>query len=207
MKLNAIILAAGLGKRLRPITDRIPKPLIPIGKYPLLANIISGLNNAGVANFAVNGHWQHEKIQEFIKTTPWKNKIRFYCEPEILGTGGPVINASYLLRNSDAFVLHNGDIFCDINYEKLFLKHQFSGNDITMVLADGHENKVLCDDENVYDILNRIGVDKKENMQLKTYCGIAVFNKKIFEYLPEKPSRCSIIDAVIEMLRHNPVSV
>ncbi len=204
LKINAIVLAAGLGTRLRPLSASTPKPLLPICNKPLLELILDKLDLAGVSEFAINTHYCADKINDFIKASSYSSRVHSYHEAEILGTGGPLVNAKDFLASGDCFLLHNGDILSNIDASKLVEHHRKSGKLMTMVLIDGPENRVLADDKGVLrDILGRLGADT-EGAKLYTYACMAVFSPAIFKYLPEKPCFCSLIDAILGLMKENP---
>jgi len=203
---NAIILAAGYGTRLAPVTDEIPKPLIPVGDRTLLENILIGLDKAGVAKFAINTHHLGGKIEQAINNSNWSDRVEIYAEDEILGTGGPLINAKKMLTDCDTFILHNGDILTDLNFKNLIEHHERSGTSITMVMIDGPENMVAVSRKGlVVDILGKLG--RESNHKKMTYTGITVFTSEIFKYLPAEVKNCSIITAILAAMRDNPNAV
>lgn len=205
-KYHGIILAAGYGTRLAPVTDVIPKPLIPVGDRTLLENILTALENGGVAKFAINTHHLGSMITQAIADSDWGDRIELYPEAEILGTGGPLVNAKAFLTDCDAFVLHNSDILTDIDLKALIAHHERSGSMATMVLIDGPENKVAVGTNgNVVDILGKL--EREGNYPKMTYAGIAVFSPKIFNYLPDEPEFCSIITAILAAMKENPVAI
>lgn len=205
-RFTSIILAAGYGTRLRPVTDEIPKPLIPVGDRTLLENILINSYNAGIAKFAVNTHHLPEMIEDGVLNSFWKDKVSLLPEKEILGTGGPVVNAKKILTSSEGFMLHNGDILTNLDLSALLKKHRSTKSAVTMVLIDGPENRVsVTSDGTIIDILGKLGRGGDE--KLMTYAGIACFSPEIFDYLPEKPENCSIVTAILELMRENPDSV
>ena len=112
---KAIVLAAGLGTRLRPLTCAVPKPLLPVWGEPMLARVIALLRGWGVDDIVVNCHYLHEQVEEFVSrlasaTDPADSfSIRTSYEPEILGTGG-VLNPLRAWIGADDFYLVNADI-------------------------------------------------------------------------------------------------
>ena len=88
MPKKALVLAAGLGMRLRPLTFSCPKPLMPLWDVPLLEHLLRLLESWGVEEAAVNLHWQPEKIKAYLAARGGRIKVRFSFEPDILGTGG-----------------------------------------------------------------------------------------------------------------------
>jgi len=117
--MKAVILAGGLGKRLRPITDYVPKPLIPINNIPILERQIRHLKKFGINKFIVCTGYKTEQIRNFLDA---KNnfgvEIKLVNEKKPLGTGGAIKNASKLIDEKTFFVL-NGDIITNINVNLL----------------------------------------------------------------------------------------
>ena len=113
MAKKAIVLAAGLGTRLRPLTCATPKPLMPVWGEPMLARIVGRLREMGVDDIVVNCHYLHEQVEAWVADLAAKEggslKIRASYEPEILGTGG-VLNPLRAWIGADDFYLVNGDI-------------------------------------------------------------------------------------------------
>ena len=203
-KINGIILAAGLGTRLRPLTERFPKPLISVCNQPLLGHIIRKMFDAGLSELAINTHHLPEAVNSFVKALPDSSRIKLFHEPEILGTGGPLINAKALLASGDAFLLHNGDILAGIDLSSLLRKHLESGAMVTMALLDGPENRVsISPDGLVLDILGRLG-DCSEKARLLTYAGVAAFSTSFFSHLPDLPVKTSLIDAFLSAISSTP---
>ncbi len=106
---KAVVLAAGFGTRLRPLTRVEPKPLLPMWGVPMLERILSLLEKWGVEEIAVNAHWQAEKIRRYVAGRKGRAKVVVADEPEILGTGG-VLNPLRYLLGTEPFWLVNGDI-------------------------------------------------------------------------------------------------
>ncbi len=210
-KVNAIILAAGIGTRLRPVTDFVPKPLMPVGGVPLLESIIMRMKEAGIAKIAVNTHHLAERIESFIRNSPYSDIVDLFHENEILGTGGPLVNARNLLSESEYFVLYNGDILSDLDIGRVIESHVASGKIATLVAIHGPENRVLVSPDSkgsgtIIDILGRLGKTCSSG-SIMTYAGIAVFSRGIFKYLPEKPVNHSIISSILDAIADKPGSV
>src|SRR6478735_3703128 len=112
---TAFVLGAGLGTRLRPLTNRRPKPLIPVGDLPLIARAFDHLIALGVERFVVNTHWRAERYPEFFPQGEWRGRpIEFFHEaPEVLETAGGIWNARSALKDGP-FLVYNGDILTDL---------------------------------------------------------------------------------------------
>lgn len=138
--MKAIVLAAGLGTRLRPVTDFIPKPLVPILNQPLLDIALKQLQSAGFHSFAVNAFHLADAVVEFgEKRRSLGLDLTVMREtPEILGTGGPLSALSGWIGKS-SFVVYNGDILSEIDFSALSKAHQASPkNLVTMAVRPGH---------------------------------------------------------------------
>jgi len=136
---RAIILGAGYGKRLRPITLKIPKPLIKINGVTLLENSIKLLNSLGVKHITVNAHHLHKQIVKFVKMKKFSSKVDVVVEKKkILNTGGGILNASKKFKKQPFFVL-NPDTPWDLKkYKKEFRKLEklyFKNKKPTMLLV------------------------------------------------------------------------
>lgn len=118
--MKAMILAAGQGKRLRPLTDTIPKPLIKIGKYAIIEYRLQSLASAGIKEVVINVAYKAQQIMDALGDgSRYGVKIEYSIEPEEgLETGGGIFNALPLLGN-EPFVLNNADIWTDYSLQKL----------------------------------------------------------------------------------------
>lgn len=135
--MKAMIFAAGLGTRLRPVTDTIPKALIEVGGRPMLARVIDRIAGAGINEIVVNVHHHAEKVKEWLAAnTPEGVTIDVSDESELLlDTGGGVAKAIPLLGTDDDVLLHNADIFTDFDLREMIAAHTEAGADATL-LAD-----------------------------------------------------------------------
>jgi mannose-1-phosphate guanylyltransferase len=115
----AMVLAAGMGSRLRPMTDVLPKPLVPVGDRPALAHVLERLAAAGLSRVVVNGHHGLEKLREFLAGHP---AVALSVELELLGTAGGVAAAAALLGEGDVLIW-NADILAAIDGAALVSAH------------------------------------------------------------------------------------
>jgi len=130
--MQAILLAAGYGTRLRPYTDLRPKPLFPVVNRPLLHRLIGQVQACDCGPVLVNCHHLAEQIETAL--APWPD-ILIQNEPEILGTGGSLRLALDRLGNDPVLVM-NGDLYHDIDLEQVYHRHLLSKNDVTLALHD-----------------------------------------------------------------------
>src|SRR5881394_111657 len=128
---QAFVLAAGRGTRLRPLTEDLPKPLIPIYQKPLITFVLDHLISIGVRSFVINTHHRPEPFRELFAQGNYRgNPVELVHEPEILGTGGGIKNVEALLRD-EVFISYSGDLLTDIDLEALLDEHFRAGNDVT----------------------------------------------------------------------------
>ncbi|APR76353.1 Nucleotidyl transferase [Minicystis rosea] len=131
--MRAMILAAGLGTRLRPLTDELPKPLVPVGDRPAVAHIAARLAGAGITFAVLNTHHLAEAFTPAVLAS-LPLSLRVIHEPAILGTGGGVANAASLLGDDDVIVW-NGDILADVDLASMVAQHRASGSPATLGIA------------------------------------------------------------------------
>jgi mannose-1-phosphate guanylyltransferase len=133
---EAFVLGAGLGMRLRPLTDDLPKPLVPIFQKPLITFAFDHLIDAGIDRLVVNTHRLPEKFRETFTESIYRDrKVVFLHEPKLLGTGGGLKNALPLLR-AESFIVYSGDILTDFALAPLLEEHQRACHDVTLALRE-----------------------------------------------------------------------
>ncbi len=145
-RIKVFILSAGLGERLRPITEYIPKPLIPILGKPVLQSILEKVSTLPVNKIGINLYHKKEFIENWINHSDFGKMIELFPEDPILGTGGALKNAETFLGNN-TFLVHNSDILSDIDLEKLVTFHLLSENLVTLAVHDYPKFNNLATDE------------------------------------------------------------
>ncbi len=183
--INSFILSAGLGERLRPITNHIPKPLLPILGKPALQYVIERASAIGVKKIGINLHYKKELITDWLLSSNLidLHRITLFYEKRLLGTGGALKNAADFLRISH-FLVYNSDIFSDIDLERL-IEYHFSGNYIaTLAIHDNSEyNSILIDEKG---FLNGISKTKHPlTTNLYAFTGIAIYSPDFLKFLPD----------------------
>ena len=121
--MKALLLAAGLGTRLKPLTDNIPKCLVPIHGRPLLGYWLDLLERAGVEQFYINLHYFPDAVRSFIDASAQRNKVTFIEEDELLGTGG-TLKKNAGLFSDEAFFLCHADNLCLTDFDAFFAAHR-----------------------------------------------------------------------------------
>ena len=173
-------MAAGLGTRLRPLTDELPKPLIPIFQKPLITFALDHLIGVGVKQFVINTHRHPEVFQNFFAAREYGGfPVTLVHEPDLLETGGGIKNAESHL-GSESFLTYSGDILTNVELQPLIDEHFRRGNDVTLALRyTGLATAVALRDHRVVDISNRYGVAGSFD-----FANIAVWNPAIFQRIP-----------------------
>ena len=171
--MKAMILAAGFGKRLKPLTDDIPKPLLTVGNQSLIERNIRSLLNYGFDEIVINVSYLGNMITEHVLELFPNNKIVFSEESQPLGTGGGIVNALELLGDKP-FILINADIYHNINLTAL-------NSDVKAAHLVGVRNPEhnLKGDFSLENDLVRV---KSESNDF-TWSGISIINPKIFDEL------------------------
>lgn len=136
--MRAMILAAGLGTRLRPLTYEMPKPALPVGNQPLLTYNLAMLKRVGVTEVVINLHWLPEVLPQLLGDgASLGMSLSWSFEPIVLGTGGGIRNvASFLTAPGEPFFVLNGDLLIDFDLETVLEAHRRSGAAATMVLRE-----------------------------------------------------------------------
>lgn len=188
--MKAMILAAGMGVRLRPLTTVYPKVLVPVVNKPVIDRIVEFLKIHGVREVIVNAHHHYQKIIDYQKEgNPFGMRMEIRVEEEILGTGGGVKNTRDFW-DKDPFIVINGDILTDIDLREVYESHLKRNNLITMVLHDFPiYNKVKVDSE-----MNIVSIGPGTNLKgTLAFTGIYVIDPEVLDFIPEN-KRYSIIE-------------
>ena len=130
--MDALLLSAGLGSRLRPYTDNWPKCLMPISGRPLIDYWLVNLKISGFDRVFVNTHWKHKVVENYLRGNDFGLEIVLLHEPKLLGTAG-TIRSLNKFRDPGAILLVHADNFCDIDLIELSLFHNSHSASISMV--------------------------------------------------------------------------
>ena len=188
--MKALILAAGLGTRLRPYTNHTPKPLFSIHGRPLLDIMIFKLIAAGCKAVIINTHHRHARIESYIAQHTYPIPIQTRYEPDILGTGGAIKNVADFW-NHRPFMVINADIVTTIDFKQVYDFHCQHSHPATLVLADDPEfNSVACDaDGFVTDFYHISDAAIRPSGAALTFTGIQVLDPEILDFISvEMPS-------------------
>ncbi|MCX6060979.1 MAG: nucleotidyltransferase family protein [Campylobacterales bacterium] len=199
---RALLLAAGLGTRLRPITDTIQKCLVPINGKPLIEYWLDTLSKAGIEEFLINTHYFAEQMKEYVENSKYKNNIVLVHEDELLLTGGTILANKSFFQNEPFLVVH-ADNLCLCDFTLFIEKHKNRPQhcDITMMTfeTDMPKNCGIVD-------LDKNGVvvgfyEKVANPPSNLANGaVYIFEPSVIEYIESYHKK--MVDLSTEVLPH-----
>ena len=196
--MKAMILSAGRGLRLMPITSNTPKPLVKIGQQTLLERNINLLYQSGIREIIVNGSWLGEKIESFIANIQLEGlKLHYLYEgSEPLGTAGAVYNAiDHRLLLNENFWLVNSDIITNFSLPNISLINNRVGH---LILVPNPDHNSAGDFGLRSDqVLN-------ESIEMHTFSGISFLSCRMFDETIKRPS--SLVDILRDNIKHNLIS-
>jgi len=188
---KGMILSAGLGTRLLPITERFPKPLVPVLNIANILHTVSLFKRAGIQDLVINLFHLPQRIEEFFNDLNSSQfRIRFSKEEVLLGTGGGVKKAQKLF-GGEAFVLANCDFISNMNIEYLIREHKKAGAWATMALIEDPERQPLYSTVGVTQGNLLCSLPKKKTQdpfRQGIFTGVHVLEPAVFSFLEEKPS-------------------
>ena len=194
--MKAMILSAGLGTRLRPLTNHIPKALVTVNNKPLIQHIIEKLIAFGINEIIINVHHLAEQITDFIQSKKFFDiKIEFSCETTLLETGGGLKKAAWFFKGNEPFVLYNVDVLSDIDLGKMLLIHKDRKAFATLAVRNRKTSRYLLFDKNDrfigWEILNgdksgRSIIKDAEIVKSLSFMGIHIISPEILTKMPEK---------------------
>jgi len=193
--MKAMVFAAGVGSRLRPLTDGRPKALVDIGGVPMLEIVIRRLIRAGVDEMVVNVHHFPEKIEEFLKAK--KNfgiRVELSRETELLETGGGLKRVAPFFADGRPFIVHNVDVLCDLDLARLVHAHESGGALATLSVRDRASSRRLLFDEQGC----LIGREPGAGGRPLAFDGIHAISPEIFAKFTES-GRFSITDSYLRL--------
>ncbi|MEM2910023.1 MAG: NDP-sugar synthase [Nitrososphaerota archaeon] len=184
-KLKAVILAGGYGKRLRPLTENIPKPLLNILGRPILRWQFEWLKAHGIYEIIIcTGHLKEKIMEDVGSGQKFGVKVGYAVEDEPLGTGGALNNAIHLLNKEETFIVINGDVLTDLNPTELTrtLRDDVVGAVAVIPLPSPYG--IVSFNTDTLNI-----IEFKEKPRLFDYwinAGVYAFTFKVFDYLPQQ---------------------
>ena len=203
--MKALIFAAGLGTRLKPLTDTMPKALVPIDGKPLLEHVILKLKAAGFNQIIVNVHHFPDQIIEFLKS---KNNFDLRIEisderDKLLDTGGGVKKAKWFFDDGKPFLVHNVDILSNIDLQSLYQQHLETSPLATLVVSERDTFRYFLFDEEarlkgwINEKTGEVRPDHLTHTELYNklaFSGIQVLSPDVFKLMEHFPDHFSIVD-------------
>jgi NDP-sugar pyrophosphorylase family protein len=211
--MQAIIFSAGLGTRLKPLTDTMPKALVPIAGKPLLQWNIEKLIAAGCSLIVVNVHHFPDMIRDFLKKNDnFGITIRISDESgELLDTGGGLLRAAPLFRPGEPIIAHNVDVISHLELKTLIKFHSDNNPLATLVVRDRQTQRYLLFDNRMLlcGWMNKATGEVKQSGRLYdshlipfAFSGIQIISHEIFTLI-EQRGRFSVIDAWLNLAAQN----
>lgn len=209
-----MIFAAGLGTRLKPLTDIIPKALVPVGEKPLLQRVIERIDSKG-NTIVINVHHHAQQICNFVETTRrhWLSDIRISDESNnLLETGGGIRKACPLFGNSEPILIHNCDILSNADIEQLYASA--SDTAATLLVSDRKTSRYLLFDDDMH-LVGWTNIDTGEvkspyedlepkNCRMYAFSGIHIISQQLIAEMQPWPEKFPIMDFYLKMCRkHN----
>jgi len=190
---KAMILAAGFGKRMLPLTKKIPKPLIKIGQKNLLERSIELLIKIGIDEIIINTHYLSKEIDNFIESKNYQISIRSIKEEVLLDTGGGILNATKNFKDEPFFVLNPDTIWNKNYYEELkILENSYLKNNKPILLLidkiNSHDKSFKGD----FNFMENNYITRGASNQY-IFTGVQIINRTIFETINEKIFSMNII--------------
>ena len=203
--MKALIFAAGLGTRLKPLTDTMPKALVPIDGKPLLEHVILKLKAAGFNQLIINVHHFPDQIIEFLKS---KNNFDLRIEisderDKLLDTGGGVKNAKWFFDDGKPFLVHNVDILSNIDLQSLYQQHLETSPLATLVVSERDTFRYFLFDKEarlkgwINEKTGEVRPDHLTHTELYNklaFSGIQVLSPDVFKLMEHFPDHFSIVD-------------
>lgn len=213
--MEALILAAGLGTRLRPLTNNRPKALVEIDGHTLLEINLLRLIQAGATRIVVNVHHFADQITDFIASHHWDTEVLISDEREqLLDTGGALKHATSLFSGHDSIMVHNVDILSSINLRDIINQHSHSMSFATLVVSQRNTSRQLLFDS--YDKLagwcnnttgEHLWVEHPiENTKSLAFSGITVIQPSLLELLPDDATPYPIIPEYLRIAKNHTIS-
>ena len=217
-----MIFAAGLGTRLKPLTDTMPKALVPIGGRPLLDINIRRLMAQGYDRFVVNIHHFAQQIIDYVKEQDYSPLVHFSDESDqLLETGGGLKKAQALFRDDQPILIHNVDILDNVNYDWFARQHQPDEDAVLLVSQRKTKRYLLFDNamhlmgwknietgeiKSPYEYVRRTGLSQHgEELNMFAFSGIHSFSPRLFPLMERFPERFPIIDFYLSVCHRAPI--
>ena len=218
-----MILAAGLGTRPKPLTDTMPKALVPVGGVPLIDLTIRRLMGFGYEHFVVNVHHFAQQIIDHVSVQDYGRMVQFSDETaQLLETGGGLKAAASLFDDDEPILIHNVDILDNVDYDWFSRQHQENEGAVLLVSRRQTKRYLLFDNamrlmgwKNIetgevrspYEYIRRTGLSQHgEELNMFAFSGIHSFSPQLFPLMARFPDKFSIIDFYLSICHRTNIS-
>lgn len=193
--MEGFILAAGLGTRLRPLTDDRPKALVEVGGRTLLELCIERLAASGVSRCVVNVHHFADMVIDYLAARHWPCEVVVSDERQLLlDTGGALRHAAPLFTGNDNVLVHNVDILSHVDFHDLEARHLAEGNLATLCVSRRQTKRLL-----LFDGEGRLQRRAAEGEDGLAFSGISMVSPELFALLPDDDHPYPVIDEYIRL--------
>ncbi len=209
MKIKGMVLAAGFGTRLRPVTDYFPKPMLPVANMPMIDFALFRLSTLGIENTAVNLHYLPDMLKSHLEESDaFGQNIIFSEEPAILGTGGGV-KAVREWVGKDNLCVTNGDTILLGKLENVKKAHEQKDSLVTLALIEvrdpGRFSPIEVDSNGV--VVDIGGETGTKGDRLGVFVGFYILSQRLFNHMPDRDHFCMVKDVWLPLLKKKPGSV
>lgn len=197
---TSFILGAGLGMRLRPLTDNCPKPLLAAGGRPIITHVMDHVITAGIERIIINTHYFAEAYHKAFPDRQWRGiPIIFRYEPELLDTAGGIKNIEDLIDGDEAILIYNGDTITNLPLDNLIKAHYAKGKEVTLALRSSGPllNVNLNAQGEICDLRHTLG---DSGVRSCLFTGIYIVEKTFLRRLAAGRKE-SIVPVLIAMIR------
>ncbi len=206
----AMIFAAGVGKRLAPLTDKKPKALVEFNGKTMLENVAKKLVDAGCDRLVINVHHFSDMMKDFIKSHDFGAEVFISDETDmLLDTGGGMMKAREFLEVEPHFILYNVDVDCDLNIETMYINHIQSGAMATLAVKDRESTRSLIFDGSMRLCAWRNNITGESKISWRpfngdgralAFSGISIASSEIFDLVTET-GKFSITDLYLRLAK------
>ena len=213
--MQAFILAAGLGTRLRPLTDTLPKALVKVGDKPLVRIAIDNLIHQGATRIVINIHHHADLLTNYLHKQQWDVELVISDERNmLLDTGGGLKKAAHLFSPNEPILIHNVDILSHINFHELFKHHTDSMNLVTLAVSQRNTSRQLLFDHSK----QLVGWHNQSTNETKwvhnpqatffpmAFSGITIVQPQLLDLLPPANHPYPIIPEYISLAKEHRIS-
>ena len=213
--MQAFIPAAGLGSRLKPLTDHRPKALVEVGGVPLIKIAIDNLSNLGVRKIVVNVHHFADLLTQYLHENHWDAEVLISDErSQLLDTGGGLKKAAQFFNPDEPIIIHNVDVLTHFNLQELINQHTSSMNIATLAVSQRNTSRYLLFDKQQHLVgWHNVKTDEflwveqpiNDHINL-AFSGIAILEPRLLDLLPPPDHPFSIIPAYLQIAKNHRIN-